>query len=203
MKSLEIPPDCEVYLFVNSRNIPATIFLGLTTALFIFGFISGLLFAEPWWFKIPFLFCLPLALIFILMIEETGCATGKTKCIISSDGFTYMDPQSRIGKWLDKKLQFRSTKEYQYFSWDDIASIRCNDKFFERRKKGSDLPRSLRIIFSSTNGETFELEAGAIGDRKDKKFRSVYNELKRQAMLRGIPFETELDNEEVWKQKLK
>ena len=109
MSSLEIPRDNEVYLLVTSKAIGPVLILGPVIILFLFFGITGLIFMESWWDKMLFSLMLPFPVIWMIILLEGGFINGKRQCIISSKGFTYMDPQSRIGKWLDKHLQFGPT----------------------------------------------------------------------------------------------
>jgi len=184
--------DDRADLVTTSKNPGPVIILVPFIILFLHYFFFGIINAEPWWFKIPFITMLPLALFFIWVLMEGGYITGKGKCIITSDRITFSFPSGRITKWLIKKKIFNPSTEFFQLSWNEIKSIQFEAK--PNNKKVDSTSNLIdRIVISDTKGMTYEIDDSAFMYPGNRKFKSIFNELKLRASSKGITFVTIFD----------
>ena len=134
------------------------------------------------------------------MIIEGGYISGRIKCIITKDGLTYSCPLTWIGKRLEIKKNNGIITEFTNLQWDEVKLISCDDQNFELRKRNSEIPRLLRVLFTTRTGEKYKIDESAF---LEKKFKSIYERIKEEAHNRQIPLDTNLENSEVWKRKIR
>ena len=171
----------------------------LATGFVIFIFVFGMLVSASWYYKVMFSTALIPILINIYGFKVFAPFSGRNKVRFSEEGIVYLNPSSSFDKWIWKKLGADDV-EYLFIPWNELHRIDCYDRRKGQRKRNGRISPHPQIIFTYRDGNEFILSRSTFmeANRHNLKLKMIYEELKKEAAQRGIPFTTELESEDCW-----
>lgn len=192
---MEAEPKKQKEMTITTASIPGALF-GLGWSLFVGGWmIVGLLYAEPWYFKLPFLlFVVPLGVGLIILYGTTLMGL-KERVILTDKGIRYINTQMDLHGTVDEPEETNSPDigPDTFFPWNEVTLIEGRWHYPFKHVGIYDTKQSSILVHSGERRFmlcTFSFPV--------LKIRVIYRELKTRAKEHDITFSTRLVWLEEW-----
>jgi len=181
---------------ITTASIPGALF-GLGWSLFVGGWmIFGLLYAEPWYFKLPFLlFVVPLGVGLIIIYRTAWFGYFKEKVIFTDKGIRYINTRGDLHGTVEEPEETHSPDigPDTFFPWSEVTLIEGRWLYPWKHVGIYDSKRSSILVHSGER--RFRLCTSSF---PVVKIRVIYRELKKRAKEHDIIFSTRLVWLEDW-----
>ena len=193
---MEAEPKKQKEMTITTASIPGALF-GLGWSLFMgYMMVVGLRDVEPWYFKLPFLFCVvPLGLGLIILYRMSWFGYIKEKVIFTDKGIRYINTRGDLIRTGDEPEETNSPDigPDTFFPWNEVTLIEGRWHYPFKHVGIYDTKQSSILVHSGERRFmlcTFSFPV--------LKIRVIYRELKTRAKEHDITFSTRLVWLEEW-----